>query len=106
MDYVTPTDLTYAISVKAMSADAVEKLGPELLEIVMECGEEAEAYKDGLWDAWNEEVYARIAESSEIVELTEEERALWWESTEVLWDEFVGISIPQDLVDRIAALED
>ena len=106
LDYVTPTDLTYAISVKAMSADAVEKLGPELLEIVMECGEEAEAYKDGLWDAWNEEVYARIAESSEIVELTEEERALWWESTEVLWDEFVGISIPQDLVDRIAALED
>lgn len=49
LDYITPTEVTYAISVKAMSSDAVEKLGPELLGIVMECGEEAEAYKDGLW---------------------------------------------------------
>lgn len=88
-----------------MSSDAVEKLGPELLGIVMECGEEAEAYKDGLWDAWNEEVYERISESSEIVELTEEERALWWESTQVLWDDFVGKSISQELVDKITALE-
>lgn len=105
LDYITPTEVTYAISVKAMSSDAVEKLGPELLGIVMECGEEAEAYKDGLWDAWNEEVYERISESSEIVELTEEERALWWESTQVLWDDFVGKSISQELVDKITALE-
>ena len=39
------------------------------------------------------------------MELTEEERALWWESTQVLWDDFVGKSISQELVDKITALE-
>ena len=106
LSYITPTVENYVVSVKVMSQDAVEKLGPELLDIVLECGKEAEAYKDQLWDAHNEKVYESLRESSEIVEITEEEQAAWDEASQVLWDKFVGTSVSQDLVDRIEALKE
>lgn len=106
LSYITPTDESYVVSVKVMSQDAVEKLGPELLEIVLECGKEAEAYKDELWDAHNQAVYEAIGQSTEILELTEEEQQAWDDAAQVLWDEYVGTSISQELVDQVAALED
>ena len=112
--YATMLDLSFGPSVRLMSQSAIDELGGfdgELFKLVCEAAREAEGIKRDLVDA----EFAGVVEQMEAAGVsvyypTEEEVALWTESAQSIWPEFVGDGedkiISQELVDRIQALDD
>lgn len=94
LKYVTPINQSWVVSVKFIGPKAIEKLGgvdSELFQIVKDCALECEAWKDAEFVEANAESYEKLKEQGvTIVELTDEEKALWVAESEAIWDEYVG----------------
>lgn len=101
----TPVEQSWVTSVKVLGKDAEKKLGPELYQIVIDCGREAELYKDELWKEAEMKAYQAMRDAGvTIVELSREEKTQWDEASQEIWGSFVGEEIPQELIDRINEL--
>ena len=98
LNYITPINQSWVVSAKFIGPKAIEKLGgldSELFQIVQECALECEVWKDKAFVEANAESYEKLKEQGvTIVELTDEEMALWTEASEAIWDEFVGEGKP------------
>lgn len=106
IDYAVPVNQSWVTSVKILSKDAEERLGEELYHIVLECGKEAEEYKDGLWEEAMTGYYKQIQDAGvKIVELTDEEIAQWDQASMEIWGQFVGTTVSQELLDQVQALK-
>ncbi|MCJ7836703.1 TRAP transporter substrate-binding protein [Cuneatibacter sp. NSJ-177] len=106
IDYAVPVNQSWVTSVKILSKDAEERLGEELYNIVLECGKEAEEYKDGLWEDAMVGYYKQIEDAGvKVLELTAEEKAQWDQASANIWDQFVGTTVSQELLDKIQALK-
>ncbi len=94
LKYITPINQSWVVSVKFIGPKAIEKLGGvdgELFKIVQECGLECEKWKDEEFVQANAASYEKLKEQGVvIVELTDDEKALWTERSEAIWDDYVG----------------
>lgn len=107
--YFTPTAQSWVTAVKVIGPKAIEKLGgldSELFKIVRDAALEAELYMDELWADANVIAYNDMADHGiVVVELTDEEKALWAEKSASIWDQFVGKTIPAEIVEFVQSVE-
>lgn len=103
-DYYIYTMQSWETMIQLMGQHTVDKLGPELTEIVLECALESEKYTDGLWDDYNAEVRAEMEKHLTIIDLTDEELKQWTEASKQIWDQFIGDNVEQEFIEKVLAV--
>lgn len=98
--------LSWETITHVVGQNAIDKLGPELTQVVMECAVEAEAYTDQLWEEENAKARAAMEDKIIVIDdLTDNELNLWQEAVEPVWDKLVGTEVSEEFLNKVLAVE-
>ncbi|MCI8660774.1 MAG: TRAP transporter substrate-binding protein [Lachnospiraceae bacterium] len=110
-DYFTPVNQSWVAGAKLIGKSAIENLGgldSELFQIIKECAEETDTFKDENNIIYTDASYKKMKEKGiDVVELTDEEQAQWDAASEKVREQLVGDGkgISQELVDSIISID-
>ncbi|MGF7186598.1 tripartite ATP-independent transporter DctP family solute receptor [Desulfitispora alkaliphila] len=104
--YAATTDHNYCMHILVMNVDYYNALPEDLQRIVKEAGQKA-------LDWQREVTYTQEAEAKqnfidhgiEVFDLTDEEMQMWMDVTKPVWDEFIGSTIDQWLVEELLEVQ-